>query len=163
VSTEVLIEKGQAPYKFETGNAESPFLRTLDPADNGKERIYWGWDLPRAAANVQIGDVITAKRVESKPVTLTHQEKQADGTQKDVETEAKRNKWEVTKHGHNSFAVLAAYNAKVDGPDARRQLEKFNPGLVNARDEIVSTQKKEKLQREQQQAQQLTKRQSRSL
>ena len=41
MSSEVLIEKGRAPYKFETGNAESPFLRTLDPADNGKERIYW--------------------------------------------------------------------------------------------------------------------------
>jgi hypothetical protein len=162
MSTEVLIEKGRAPYKFETGNAESPFLRTLDPADNGKERIYWGSDLPRASSNAQIGDIITAKRVESKPVTLTHQEKQADGSQKDVETEAKRNKWEVTKHGHNSFAVLAAYNARVDSPEARRQLEKFNPGLVKARDEIVSAQKREKLRREQQ-AQQLTKRHSRSL
>lgn len=162
MSTEVLIEKGRAPYKFETGNAERPFLRTVDPADNGKERIYWGSDLPRAAANVQIGDVITAKRVDSKAVTITHQEKQADGTQKEVETEAKRNKWEVTKHGHNSYAVLAAYNARVDSPEARRQLEKFNPGLVKARDQIVSAQKREKLQREQQ-AQQTVKRHSRSL
>ena len=60
-----------------------------------------------------------------------------------METEAKRNKREVTKHGHNSFAVLAAYNVRVDSPEARRQLEKFNPGLVKARDEIVSAQKRE--------------------
>jgi hypothetical protein len=162
VSSEVLIEKGRAPYKFESGNEQSPFLRTVDPADNGKERIYWGSDLPRAAANVEIGDVITAKRVDSKAVTITHQEKQADGTEKEVETEAKRNKWEVTKHGHNSYAVLAAYNARVDSPEARQQLEKFNPGLVNARDQIVSAQKRETLQREQQ-AQQTVKRHSRSL
>jgi hypothetical protein len=58
--------------------------------------------------------------------------------------------------------ILAAYNARVDSPEARRQLEKSNPGLVKARDHIVSAQKRERLQREQQ-AQQTVKRHSRSL
>ena len=147
VPSEVLIEKGRAPYRFETGNEQSPFLRTVDQA--GKERIYWGADLPRAAAGVEIGDIITAKRVDSKPVSVTHQEKQADGSEKEIETQGKRNTWEVTKHGHNKYAVVAAYNARVDGPEARAKLEKFNPALVKARDQIVSEQKKEKLAREQ--------------
>jgi hypothetical protein len=147
VPSEVLIEKGRAPYRFETGNEQSPFLRTVDQA--GKERIYWGADLPRAAAGVEIGNIITAARVDSKPVSVTHQEKQADGSEKEVETQGKRNTWEVTKHGHNKYAVVAAYNARVDGPEARARLEKFNPALVKARDQIVSEQKKEKLAREQ--------------
>jgi ATP-dependent exoDNAse (exonuclease V) alpha subunit len=147
VPSEVLIEKGRAPYRFETGNEQSPFLRTVDQV--GKERIYWGADLPRAAAGVEIGDIITAARVDSKPVSVTHQESQADGSEKEVETRGKRNTWEVTKHGHNKYAVVAAYNARVDGPEARAKLEKFNPALVKARDQIVSEQKKEKLAREQ--------------
>jgi hypothetical protein len=145
--SEVLIEKGRAPYRFEIGNGQSPFLRTIDQA--GKERIYWGADLPRAAAGVEIGDIITARRVDSKPVSVTHQEKQADGSEKQVETQGKRNTWEVTKHGHNKYAVVAAFNARVDGPEARAKLEKFNPALVKARDQIVSERKKEKLAHEQ--------------
>jgi hypothetical protein len=49
----------------------------------------------------------------------------------------------------SDFAVVAAYNARVDGPEARARLEKFNPALIAARDKIVSEQKKEKLAREQ--------------
>jgi hypothetical protein len=147
VPSEVLIEKGRAPYRFETGNDQSPFLRTVDQA--GKERVYWGADLPRAAAGVEIGDIITAARVDSKPVTLTHPEKQGEGNEKEGQAQAKRNTWEVTKHGCNPYAVVAAYNARVDGPEARAKLEKFNPALVKARDQIVSEQKKEKLAREQ--------------
>jgi Zincin-like metallopeptidase len=44
--------------------------------------------------------------------------------------------------------ALQEYERRVDGPEARKQLEKENPPLVAARDAAVVQQKKERLQRE---------------
>jgi hypothetical protein len=44
--------------------------------------------------------------------------------------------------------IIKEYDRLVDGPAARRELEKQNPGLVAARDNAVVEQKRQRLQQE---------------
>jgi hypothetical protein len=126
----------------------SYFVRTVD--DVGEERLYWGKDLPRALeeAGARIGDVITATRMGSKHVTVKELQEQPDGSKQEVVIDARRNTWEIAKHGHNAAVVIKEYDRLVKSPESRRELEKQNPGLVAARDSAVVQQKRERLQQE---------------
>ena len=44
--------------------------------------------------------------------------------------------------------IIKEYDRLVDGPAARRKLEKQNPGLVAARDQAIVELRREKLQKE---------------
>ena len=44
--------------------------------------------------------------------------------------------------------IIKEYDRLVDGPAARRELEKQNPGLVAARDQAIVELRREKLQKE---------------
>ena len=147
-SAEVLIEHGEAPFDFDKENKVSYFVRTVD--DVGEERLYWGKDLPRALeeAGARIGDVITATRMGSKHVTVKELQEQPDGSKQEVVIDARRNTWEIAKHGHNAAVVIKEYDRLVKSPESRRELEKQNPGLVAARDSAVVQQKRERLQQE---------------
>jgi hypothetical protein len=146
-SAEVLIEHGEAPFDFDKENKLSYFVRTDDV---GEERLYWGKDLPRALeeAGARIGDVITATRVGSKHVTVKELQEQPDGSKQEVVIDARRNTWEIAKHGHNAAVVIKEYDRLVKSPESRRELEKQNPGLVAARDSAVVEHKRQRLQHE---------------
>ena len=47
-----------------------------------------------------------------------------------------------------SARSIAEYDGLVDGPEARKRLEKEQPGLVAARDQAVVEQKRERIQQE---------------
>jgi hypothetical protein len=142
---EVLIEHGEAPFDFGKDNKLSYYVRTVD--DAGQERLYWGKDLPRALdeAGARIGDVITATRVGSKPVTVEEIQEQPDGSKQVVRVDAKRNAWQVQNHGMNREAVIKAYDTLVKSPEDRKKLEITTPLLVAARDKAVVEIKREKL------------------
>jgi len=54
----------------------------------------------------------------------------------------------VTRVPPAGLDVIKAYDGIVDRPDARKQLEQTNPGLVAARDQAVVQQKRERIQQE---------------
>jgi hypothetical protein len=109
--------------------------------------VYWGKDLPRALeeAAAKVGDSITARRVDSKPVTVEQLQEQPDGTKQVVRVDTKRNSWQVDNHGVNRPAVIKAYDGLVKTPEDRKRLEKSAPLLVAARDTAVIELKREKL------------------
>src|SRR4029077_12283103 len=67
---EVFVDCGSAPFDFDKKNDLNYFVRTITP--QGEQRIYWGKDLPRALeeAGAKVGDSITARRTESRPMTV---------------------------------------------------------------------------------------------
>jgi hypothetical protein len=49
---------------------------------------------------------------------------------------------------HSLSQPIKEYDRIVDGPEARKRLEKEQPGLVAARDQAVVQQKRERIQQE---------------
>src|SRR6202040_3135617 len=99
--------------------------------------------LPRALdeAGARIGDVITATRVRSKPVTVQEIQEQPDGSRQTVKIDAKRGQWQGDNHGVNR----QAYYVLVKSPEDRKKLERTAPLLVAARDQAFVELKREKL------------------
>jgi hypothetical protein len=145
---EVFLDAGAAPFDFDKKNELNYFVRTITP--QGEQRIYWGKDLPRALeeAGSKVGDSITPRRVDSKPVTVEQLQEQPDGTKQVVRVDTKRNSWQVDNHGLNRQAVLKAYDSLVKTPEDRKRLERSAPLLVTARDTAVVELKREKLSAE---------------
>ena len=123
-------------------------MRTI--TSGGEQRIYWGKDLPRALeeAGAKVGDSITPRRVDSKPVTVEQLQEQPDGSRQTVRIDAKRNSWQVDNHGVNREAVIKAYDGLVKTAEDRKTLERSDPLLVAARDTAVVELKREKLSAE---------------
>jgi len=145
---EVFLDGGSAPFDFDKKNELNFFVRTI--TSGGEQRIYWGKDLPRALeeAGAKVGDSITPRRVDSKPVTVEQLQEQPDGTKQAVRVETKRNSWQVDNHGINRQAVIKAYDGQVKTPEDRKRLERSAPLLVAARDTAVVELKREKLSAE---------------
>ena len=99
-------------------------------------------------AGAKVGDSITATRVASKPVTVEEIQEQPDGSRQTVRIDAKRNSWQVDKHGVTREALIKAYDVLVKSPEDRKTLERTAPLLVAARDQAVVEQKRERLQQE---------------
>lgn len=101
----VLIAHGQAPYNNDKDGRPSYFA-TLRQAD-GADATVWGVDLPRAleAAKAREGDTVSLATVGRKPVEVTVNERQPDGSMQPVTRQALRNEWEAK--------VLATWEAKV--------------------------------------------------
>jgi hypothetical protein len=145
---EVLVDAGAAPFDFDKKNELNYFVRTITP--QGEQRIYWGKDLPRALeeAGAKVGDSITPRRVDSKPVTIEQLQEQPDGTKQVVRVDTKRNSWQVDNHGVNRLEVIKAYDGLVKTPEDRKRLERSAPLLVAARDTAVVEIKREKIANE---------------
>jgi len=142
---EVFLDAGSAPFDFDKKNELNYFVRTI--TSGGEQRIYWGKDLPRALeeAGAKVGDSITPRRVDSKPVTVEQLQEQPDGSRQTVRIDAKRNSWQVDNHGVNREAVIKAYDGLVKTAEDRKTLERSDPLLVAARDTAVVELKREKL------------------
>ena len=143
-----MVDAGAAPFDFDKKNELNYFVRTITP--QGEQRIYWGKDLPRALeeAGAKVGDSITPRRVDSKPVTIEQLQEQPDGTKQVVRVDTKRNSWQVDNHGVNRLEVIKAYDGLVKTPEDRKRLERSAPLLVAARDTAVVEIKREKIANE---------------
>ena len=103
--------------------------------------------MPRALeeAGAKVGDSITPRRVDSKPVTVEQLQEQPDGTKQVVRVDTKRNSWQVDNHGVDRLALIKAYDVLVKTPEDRKKLERTAPLLVAARDQAVVELKREKI------------------
>ena len=145
---EVFLDAGAAHFDFDKKNELNYFVRTITP--QGEQRIYWGKDLPRALeeAGAKVGDSITPRRVDSKPVTIEQLQEQPDGTKQVVRVDTKRNSWQVDNHGVNRLEIIKAYDGLVKTTEDRKKLEVSAPLLVAARDQVVVQLKREKIANE---------------
>jgi hypothetical protein len=145
---EVLVDAGAAPFDFDKKNELNYFVRAVTP--QGEQRIYWGKDLPRALeeAGAKVGDSITPRRVDSKPVTIEQLQEQPGGSKQTVRIDAKRGQWQVDNYGVNREALIKAYDVLVKTTEDRKKLEVSAPLLVDARDRAVVQLKREKIANE---------------
>ena len=94
-----LTEHGRAHYQFRAGEDLSYYLKLLTSQG---ERILWGKDLERALitgeTKPKIGDLVGARRVARRAVTITTRERDAEGrVLRQQEHHAHRTRWVVEK------------------------------------------------------------------
>ena len=94
-----LTEHGRAHYQFRAGEDLSYYLKLLTSQG---ERILWGKDLERALTTGEttpkVGDLVGARRVARRAVTITARERDAEGrVVRQQEQHAHRTRWVVEK------------------------------------------------------------------
>ena len=94
-----LTEHGRAHYQFRKGEDLSYYLKLLTSQG---ERVLWGKDLERAILTGEtipkIGDLVGARRVARRAVTITSRERDAKGrVVRQQEQHAHRTRWVVEK------------------------------------------------------------------
>jgi hypothetical protein len=94
-----LTEHGRAHYQFRAGEDLSYYLKLLTSQG---ERVLWGKDLERALATGEtkprVGDLVGARRVARRAVTITTRERDAQGrVLRQEEHHAHRTRWVVEK------------------------------------------------------------------
>jgi len=94
-----LTEHGRAHYQFRAGEDLSYYLKLLTSQG---ERILWGKDLERALTTGEtkpkVGDLVGARRVARRAVTITSRERDAEGrVVRQQEQHAHRPRWVVEK------------------------------------------------------------------
>jgi len=94
-----LTEHGRAHYQFRAGEDLSYYLKLLTSQG---ERILWGKDLERALTTGEttpkVGDLVGARRVARRAVTITSRERDAEGRiVRQQEQHAHRTRWVVEK------------------------------------------------------------------
>ena len=94
-----LTEHGRAHYQFRAGEDLSYYLKLLTSQG---ERTLWGKDLERALTTGEtkpkVGDLIGARRVARRAVTITSRERDAEGRiVRQQEHHAHRTRWVVEK------------------------------------------------------------------
>ena len=94
-----LTEHGRAHYQFRAGEDLSYYLKLLTSQG---ERTLWGKDLERALTTGEtkpkVGDLIGARRVARRAVTITTQKRDAEGrVVRQQEHHAHRTRWVVEK------------------------------------------------------------------
>ena len=92
-----LTEHGRAHYQFRAGEDLSYYLKLLTSEG---ERVLWGKDLERALARAEtkpkVGDLVGARRVARRAVTITTQKRDAEGRiVRQEEHHAHRTRWVV--------------------------------------------------------------------
>lgn len=94
-----LTEHGRAHYQFRAGEDLSYYLKLLTSQG---ERILWGKDLERALitgeTKPKVGELVGARRVARRTVTITTRERDAEGrVLRQQEHHAHRTRWVVEK------------------------------------------------------------------
>lgn len=94
-----LTEHGRAHYQFRAGEDLSYYLKLLTSQG---ERVLWGKDLERALTTGEtrpkVGDLVGARRVARRAVTITSRERDAEGrVVRQQEQHAHRTRWVVEK------------------------------------------------------------------
>lgn len=94
-----LTEHGRAHYQFRAGEDLSYYLKLLTSQG---ERILWGKDLERALTTGEtkpkVGDLVGARRVARRAVTITSRQRDAEGrVVRQQEQHAHRTRWVVEK------------------------------------------------------------------
>ena len=94
-----LTEHGRAHYQFRAGEDLSYYLKLLTSQG---ERVLWGKDLERALTTGEtkpkVGNLVGARRVARRAVTITSRERDAEGrVVRQQEQHAHRTRWVVEK------------------------------------------------------------------
>ena len=94
-----LTEHGRAHYQFRSGEDLSYYLKLLTSQG---ERVLWGKDLERALTTGEtkpkVGDLVGARRVARRAVTITTRKRDAEGrVVRQEEHHAHRTRWVVEK------------------------------------------------------------------
>ena len=130
----LLIEHGEARYKFRDDKEPSYFVR-LETADGPKD--LWGVDFPRALnqAGVKQGDLIEVELKGRKSVAVKRPARDAEGrVLGEEEVPAHRNEWDVRaqERGANGTSHTARSQALHESAASARQSARENPALTNA-------------------------------
>src|SRR6185312_9350166 len=128
-----LTEHGQAPYQFRSGEDLSYYVKLLTSRG---ERTLWGKDLERAIlaseTRPKVGDLVGARRVGRRAVTITARERDSEGrVVRQEEHHAHRTRWVVEKVQFFAERARLARQVRDEQADARES--------VRAHPELKST------------------------
>jgi hypothetical protein len=128
-----LTEHGRAPYQFRTGDDLSYYVKLLTSRG---ERTLWGKDLERAIlaseTRAKAGDLVGARRVGRRAVTVTARQRDAEGrVVRQEEHHAHRTRWVVEKVQFFAERARLARQVRDEQADARES--------VRAHPELKST------------------------
>ena len=128
-----LTEHGRAHYQFRAGEDLSYYLKVLTSQG---ERVLWGKDLERALTTGEtrpkVGDLVGARRVARRAVTITTQRRDAEGrVVRQEEHHAHRTRWVVEKVKFFAERVRLARQLREEQLDLRES--------VRAHPELKST------------------------
>jgi hypothetical protein len=125
-----LLDHGKDSYRHDPNEEPSYFVQLQTP--EGRREI-WGKDLERAVlkslTQPKIGDEVILQRLGSEPVTVKRQEKDAEGSLREHEVQAFRNRWRVEKEeffAQRAIAAEVVRNERISPQDAVRT----NPELA---------------------------------
>jgi hypothetical protein len=119
-----LTEHGRAPYQFRTGDDLSYYVKLLTSRG---ERTLWGKDLERAIltseTGAKVGDLIGARRVGRRAVTITARQRDAEGrVVRQEEHHAHRTRWVVEKVQFFAERARLARQVRDEQADARESV-----------------------------------------
>lgn len=128
-----LTEHGRAPYQFRSGEDLSYYVKLLTSAG---ERTLWGKDIERAISasetRAKVGDLVGARRVGRRAVTVTARQRDAEGrVVRQEEHHAHRTRWVVEKVQFFAERARLARQVRDEQVDARES--------VRAHPELKST------------------------
>lgn len=128
-----LTEHGRAPYQFRNGEDLSYYLKLLTSRG---ERTLWGKDLERAVSGSEtrpkVGDLVGARRVGRRAVTITARQRDAEGrVVQQEEHHAHRTRWVVEKVQFFAERARLARQVRDEQADVRES--------VRAHPELKST------------------------
>ena len=128
-----LTEHGRAPYQFRSGDDLSYYVKLLTSRG---ERTLWGKDLERAISasetRAKVGDLVGARRVGRRAVTITARQRDAEGrVVRQEEHHAHRTRWVVEKVQFFAERARLARQVRDEQADARES--------VRAHPELKST------------------------
>jgi hypothetical protein len=128
-----LTEHGRAPYQFRSGEDVSYYVKLLTSRG---ERTLWGKDLERAISasetRAKVGDLVGARRVGRRAVTVTARQRDAEGrVVRQEEHHAHRTRWVVEKVQFFAERARLARQVRDEQADARES--------VRAHPELKST------------------------
>jgi hypothetical protein len=128
-----LTEHGRAPYQFRNGEDDSYYVKLLT---SGGERTLWGKDLERAISasetHAKAGDLVGARRVGRRAVTITAHQRDAEGrVVRQEEHHAHRTRWVVEKVQFFAERARLARQVRDEQADVRES--------VRAHPELKST------------------------
>lgn len=128
-----LTEHGRAPYQFRSGEDLSYYLKLLTSRG---ERTLWGKDLERAVVasetKPKLGDLVGARRVGHRAVTITARERNAEGrVVRQEEHHAHRTNWVVEKVQFFAERARLARQVRDEQADVRESV-RAHPELKSA-------------------------------
>lgn len=149
-----LIKHGQAPFLFKSDESPSYFA-TILTADG--KRTFWGVGLKDAIEKsetmIQTGDRVALRRVGKTPVTVTLEERTADGKTQQVKIDTERVEWRVERPewfvNRTQQArmmrddQLAARRAAAQDPELARAMMSLRAGELLAEERLSDPKQRE--------------------